>query len=67
MQYTENFKKLLNGDKVDDAGDIEIVGGARINYVLHDVFQKTIANVDPNAGIVRPREPQSKYQPGCFI
>ncbi len=47
-EYVSNYQKLVTGAKVEEAGDIEIVGGARITYVMHDIFQKAIERVDPN-------------------
>eukprot|EP01047_Picozoa_sp_COSAG01_P081164 COSAG01_NODE_16068_length_1273_cov_1.274276_1_plen_405_part_01 len=50
-QFTANFANLLRGRKIEEAGEAEISGGARVVYILHDVFQETISRVDPNAGL----------------
>jgi hypothetical protein len=36
---------------LSDEAEVEISGGARICYIMHEIFQETIERVDPNANL----------------
>ena len=45
-KFLEEYQKRLDGNFVSDIAT-ECQGGARINYLFHEVFKKAVMNVDP--------------------
>lgn len=45
-KYLEEYQKKLDGNFVTDIAT-ECQGGARINYLFHENYKKSIMNVDP--------------------
>ncbi len=46
--FADEFTEILNGRHApvtDEDDEIEVVGGARVNWIFHEMFQDTVANV----------------------
>lgn len=46
--FADEFTEALNGRHApvtDEDDEIEVVGGARVNWIFHEMFQDTVANV----------------------
>jgi dynamin 1-like protein len=46
--FADEFTEMLNGrhaPMTDEDDEIEVVGGARVNWIFHEMFQDTVANV----------------------
>eukprot|EP01048_Picozoa_sp_COSAG05_P010091 COSAG05_NODE_870_length_6849_cov_43.750519_3_plen_541_part_00 len=54
LQFEKRFRALIEGGARGaggDAANAELVGGARINFIFHEVYSRALAEVDPLQGI----------------
>ena len=45
-KFVHEYQTRLTGKFVQDTA-VECQGGARINYLFHDIFKKAINDIDP--------------------
>ena len=54
LTFEKRFRALIEGGARGaggEAANAELVGGARINYIFHEVYARALAEVDPLQGI----------------
>jgi replication fork clamp-binding protein CrfC len=49
-QYSDNFVDALDGRAVGDMSVRELYGGARISFICHEIFAKSLLAMDPFEG-----------------
>eukprot|EP00736_Rhodelphis_marinus_P008872 Rmarinus@m.21664 len=50
MSYSDKFREVINGETPDIMLD-HLYGGARINYIFHDLFGQTLQQMDACEGL----------------
>jgi dynamin 1-like protein len=54
LNFEKRFRALIEGGARGAGGDAasaELVGGARVNFIFHEVYARALAEVDPLQGI----------------
>ena len=54
LNFEKRFRALIEGGARGAGGDAasaELVGGARVNFIFHEVYSRALAEVDPLQGI----------------
>ncbi len=45
-RFTTNYGEMIEGKFVKDSA-VDCIGGSRINYIFHNIFVKSIKDVNP--------------------